>query len=66
MPSRKHGVRRAISHAAPVSPGGWQYFTGDEAAAVLTYIRNSWGNAGTAVAAAEVADRRDSRAKNRE
>ena len=37
----------------------------DQVAAVLTYIRNSWGNAAPAVSAATVAKQRTSLAQSR-
>jgi mono/diheme cytochrome c family protein len=48
---------------APSMPAFGQTLDDREAAAVLTYIRNAWGNAAAAVSADEVAEHRDSLAK---
>jgi mono/diheme cytochrome c family protein len=56
-----HGARSVATPAVP-SPMAMPAFGGaledGQVAAVLTYIRNSWGNAAPAVTAAEVAKRR--------
>jgi len=56
-----HGTRNVATDTAPTAPAmpafGWR-LSDDEIAAVLTYIRNSWGNAASAVAAGDVAKRR--------
>ncbi|HWD60411.1 MAG TPA: cytochrome c [Stellaceae bacterium] len=58
----------ATDHAptAPSMPAFGETLDDREAAAVLTYIRNAWGNAATAVSAGEVAKHRDSLAKRGE
>lgn len=52
------GARTAATAAAPTSPAmpslGWR-LDDAQVAAVLTYVRNSWGNAAPAVTASEVA-----------
>jgi mono/diheme cytochrome c family protein len=52
-----HGARGVATDQAPTGPGmpqfGW-LLNDDQVAAVLTYIRNSWGNAAPAVTASEV------------
>jgi mono/diheme cytochrome c family protein len=58
---------RAVSTAgAPTAPAmpsfDWRLNDG-QVAAVLTYIRNSWGNAATAVPASAVADQRAAKAR---
>jgi mono/diheme cytochrome c family protein len=53
------GTRSVGTERAPTSPAmpGFAWFLNDEqATAVLTYIRNSWGNAAAAVDAAQVRD----------
>jgi mono/diheme cytochrome c family protein len=60
------GTRATATPSAPTAPAmpafGWRL--GDaQVAAVLTYIRNSWGNAATAVSPGVVADQRTSLAK---
>lgn len=51
------GARTAATNEAPTSPAmpalGWR-LGDDQVAAVLTYIRNSWGNAAPAVSPSEV------------
>lgn len=53
-----HGTRNVATDAAPTSPAmpamGWK-LSDDQIAAVLTYIRNSWGNAAAAVAGKDAA-----------
>ncbi len=51
---------------APSMPAFGQTLDNREAAAVLTYIRNAWGNAATAVSADDVGKHRDSLAKGGE
>jgi mono/diheme cytochrome c family protein len=52
-----HGTQNVATAAAPTSPSmpafGWK-LTDPQAAAVLTYIRNTWGNAASAVTAAQM------------
>ena len=52
------GARTAATNAAPTAPAmpslGWR-LDDAQVAAVLTYVRNSWGNAAPAVSASEVA-----------
>ncbi len=56
-----HGTRNVATDPAPTAPAmpafGWK-LSDDEIAAVLTYVRNSWGNAAASVAANDVAKRR--------
>ena len=51
------GARSVATAGEPTGPGmpsfAWK-LSDDQAAAVLTYIRNSWGNSAPAVSAAEV------------
>ncbi|HEY1797694.1 MAG TPA: cytochrome c, partial [Stellaceae bacterium] len=57
------GTRSVGTEKAPTSPAmpGFGRFLNDgEAAAVLTYIRNSWGNAASAVDTGQVSDVRKS------
>jgi mono/diheme cytochrome c family protein len=60
------GARSVATDKEPTAPGmpsyGWQ-LNDSEVAAVLTYIRNSWGNAAPAVSPDEVTRLRDSLAK---
>jgi mono/diheme cytochrome c family protein len=62
------GTRAASTPGAPTAPAmpsfGWK-LGDDQIGAVLTYIRNSWGNAASAVSAAEVADGKATLAKLR-
>jgi mono/diheme cytochrome c family protein len=55
------GARTVATDAAPTAAGmpqfGW-FLKDDEVAAVLTYIRNAWGNAASSVTAGEVAKAR--------
>jgi len=55
------GSRAAATDAAPTAPAmppfGWR-LSDEEVAAVTTFVRNSWGNAGPAVTAADVAAQR--------
>ena len=55
------GVRTVGTNGAPTAPGmpsfGWK-LNDDQVAAVLTYVRNAWGNAAPAVSASDVADQR--------
>jgi mono/diheme cytochrome c family protein len=57
------GARSVATDAAPTGPAmpefGW-LLKDDEVAAVVTYIRNSWGNAAASVSAAEVGKARHS------
>ena len=52
-----NGAQAVATDAAPTAPGmpafGWQ-LSDEQIAALLTYIRNDWGNAGSAVAASDV------------
>jgi mono/diheme cytochrome c family protein len=52
-----HGTQNVATATAPTGPSmpafGWK-LTDPQAAAVLTYIRNSWGNAAPAVDARQV------------
>lgn len=52
-----HGTRNVATAQAPTGPAmpalGWK-LTNQQTAAVLTYIRNAWGNAAPAVSAGEV------------
>jgi mono/diheme cytochrome c family protein len=56
-----HGTQSVATAAAPTGPSmpafGWK-LTDKQAASVLTYIRNSWGNAASAVNADQIADLR--------
>ncbi|MEH2479966.1 mono/diheme cytochrome c family protein [Nitrobacteraceae bacterium AZCC 2146] len=60
------GTRAVSTVGAPTAPAmpafDWR-LTDAQVAAVLTYIRNSWGNAAAAVPASAVADQRTSLAK---
>jgi mono/diheme cytochrome c family protein len=55
------GTRAVATDAAPTGPAmpafGWK-LSDDQAAAVLTYIRNAWGNAAATVSAGSVASAR--------
>ena len=55
------GVRTVGTNGAPTAPGmpsfDWK-LNDDQVAAVLTYVRNAWGNAAPAVSASDVADQR--------
>jgi len=57
-------VATVSAPTAPSMPAFGQTLDDDEAAAVLTYIRNAWGNAATPVSADEVAKHRGSLAKS--
>jgi len=52
-----NGAQAVATDAAPTAPGmpafGWQ-LSDEQIATLLTYIRNDWGNAGSAVAAGDV------------
>jgi mono/diheme cytochrome c family protein len=52
-----NGAQAVATDAAPTAPGmpafGWQ-LSDEQIATLLTYIRNDWGNAGSAVAASDV------------
>ncbi|MGA2564688.1 MAG: cytochrome c [Steroidobacteraceae bacterium] len=52
-----NGAQAVATDAAPTAPGmpafGWQ-LSDEQIAALLTYIRNDWGNAGSTVAASDV------------
>ncbi|HXR88380.1 MAG TPA: cytochrome c [Stellaceae bacterium] len=56
-----HGTQNVATPEAPTGPAmpafGWK-LTDQQAAAVLTYIRNAWGNAAAAVTAGQVNDLR--------
>ena len=60
------GARSVATEKEPTAPGmpsyGWQ-LNDSQVADVLTYIRNSWGNAAPAVSPDEVTRLRDSLAK---
>ena len=57
-----NGSRAGATDAAPTAPAmpafGWN-LSDDNVANVLTYVRNSWGNAATAVSASDVKDLRE-------
>jgi len=63
------GGRSVATNAEPTSPGmpafGWQ-LTDEQVAAVLTYVRNHWGNAAPAVTAESVRSSRAALASQRE
>ena len=56
------GSRAGATDAAPTAPAmpafGWN-LSDDNVADVLTYVRNTWGNAAPAVSAAQVNDVRE-------
>jgi mono/diheme cytochrome c family protein len=56
------GSRAGSTDAAPTAPAmpafGWN-LSDDNVAAVLTYVRNSWGNAAPAVSSGDVKDQRE-------
>jgi mono/diheme cytochrome c family protein len=56
-----HGTQNVATATAPTGPSmpafGWK-LTDRQAASVLTYIRNSWGNAASAVSADQIGDLR--------
>ncbi|MEN3931297.1 cytochrome c [Microvirga sp. W0021] len=58
-----NGAKSAVTDTAPTAPAmpayNWK-LNDDQIAAVLTYIRNSWGNAAAPVSASEVKDTRSS------
>jgi mono/diheme cytochrome c family protein len=60
------GTRAVATSGAPTAPAmpafDWRLDDG-EVAAVLTYIRNSWGNAASAVSASAIANRREAFAR---
>jgi mono/diheme cytochrome c family protein len=60
------GARAVSTSGAPTAPAmpafDWR-LSDAQVAAVLTYVRNSWGNAAAAVPASAVADQRVSLAK---
>jgi len=60
-----HGNRAVATDLAPTGPAmpafDWK-LSDDQVAAVVTYIRNSWGNAAPAVAAVDVSGARHTRA----
>jgi len=62
------GTRAVSTPSMPTAPAmpafGWK-LNDAQIAAVLTFIRNSWGNAASAVSAADVADRKAALAKLR-
>jgi mono/diheme cytochrome c family protein len=59
-----NGAQAVATDAAPTAPAmpafGWQ-LTDEQIAAVLTYVRNDWGNAAGAVAASDVSAARAQR-----
>src|ERR1700730_5171051 len=61
------GTRAVSTSSAPTAPAmpafDWR-LNDTQVAAVLTYIRNSWGNAAAAVSASAVASQRESLAKS--
>ena len=61
------GARSVATAGEPTSPGmqsfAWK-FSDDEAAAVLTYIRNAWGSSAPAVETRQVGEQRASLARN--
>jgi mono/diheme cytochrome c family protein len=62
-----HGTRAVSTAGAPTAPAmpAFDWRLGDaQVAAVLTYIRNSWGNAAGSVSASAVANQRASLAKS--
>lgn len=62
-----HGTRAVSTSGAPTAPAmpAFDWRLGDEqVAAVLTYIRNNWGNAAGSVSAGAVASQRASLAKS--
>jgi len=62
------GSRAVATDSAPTAPAmpafDWR-LSDDQVAAVLTYIRNSWGNAASAVTGATIAKQRTSLARSR-
>jgi len=62
------GTRAVSTAGAPTAPAmpafDWR-FSDAQAAAVLTYVRNSWGNAAPPVSAGALASQRESLAKSR-
>jgi mono/diheme cytochrome c family protein len=62
-----HGARAVSTSGAPTAPAmpafDWR-LDDAQVAAVLTYVRNNWGNAAAAVSAGEVAGQRSSLAKS--
>ncbi len=62
-----HGTRAVSTAAAPTAPAmpafDWR-LNDAQAAAVITYIRNSWGNAAAAVSASDIAAQRAALAKS--
>ena len=62
------GARSVATDAAPTAPAmpafDWK-LSDDEIAAVVTYVRNSWGNAAAAVSADDVGTERDALASER-
>jgi mono/diheme cytochrome c family protein len=55
------GTRAAATQNAPTGPampGFWWKLNDEQIADVLTYVRNGWGNAASAVGASDVADAR--------
>jgi mono/diheme cytochrome c family protein len=58
-----HGTRAVSTSSAPTAPAmpAFDWRLGDaQVAAVLTYVRNSWGNAAAAVSTSAVASQRES------
>ena len=63
------GTRSVATDAAPTAPAmpGFAWLLDDrQTAAVLTYIRNAWGNAAPEVTAEAVTERRNSLTKGNE
>jgi mono/diheme cytochrome c family protein len=62
------GSRAGATDAAPTAPAmpsfGWN-LSDENIANVVTYVRNSWGNAAPAVSAGEVKDLREAMLDNR-
>ncbi|BFL64389.1 Cytochrome c [Roseomonas mucosa] len=63
MQGSKPATTAAVPTAASMPAFGWR-LTDDQAAAVTTYIRNSWGNAAPAVTVSQAQSMRDRLAQN--
>ncbi|QDJ09451.1 Cytochrome c [Roseomonas mucosa] len=63
MQGSKPATTAAVPTAASMPAFGWR-LTDDQAAAVTTYIRNSWGNAASAVTVSQAQSMRDRLAQN--
>jgi mono/diheme cytochrome c family protein len=62
-----HGTRAVSTSAAPTAPAmpAFDWRLGDaQVAAVLTYVRNSWGNAAAPVSTGAIASQRESQRKS--